>query len=95
MAELVELCWDSGSCADAKRRFEKSRSEDISIRFTLDVGGVKYARVLNDAGDAEYDVVLGGGRGACGCPDFRVRCRGLGIPCKHLFRLKDELGSRC
>lgn len=95
MVEVVKLCWDPNQTRQSMSRHERSLQEDIRIDFSLVVDGVTYARVLNDEGDKEYDLIMEkSGSGACGCPDFVIRCRHEGHPCKHLYALNRLLGSR-
>ena len=86
---MVDLSWDPRQSYAARARHRRSLEENIHVQFTVKVDGVTYARVLNDEGEKEYDVMVDeSGRGACGCPDFRIRCRALGVPCKHLFAFR-------
>lgn len=78
------------------KRVKSMENSDFGM-FTKD--NINYD-VINFENDNHYDVVLtnsGRIKYSCNCPDYYLRCRLLGIPCKHILfvsNYRDDYSQR-
>lgn len=66
---------------EADKRSAKAAAEGSAYGFALDPDSPQpFAWCLNPVSGETYEVTLFD----CSCPDFRFRCQGVGVRCKHM-----------
>src|SRR5207248_8599080 len=73
-------------------REERALTEGSAYVWVLDKDGGRAFFWLMSASGEVYEVDPQGR--SCSCPDYRYRCEGTGLKCKHLVALEAGLGTQ-